>query len=368
MKSSDEEIQIMSNKNKKGGSWKRIVLQAVCVLLAIVLVVLLSATVWLESFLGQINREEGPVETLSQEELDNILKQTDPVDPGFTGEEIKEDEITVPSQPAQLIENNEAVLNILLVGQDRREGQGRQRSDAMILCTVNKNTKTMTMTSFMRDMYVKIPGFYNQRINVAYAVGGYTALSNTLKYNFGIQTDHFVEIDFSGFEQAVDLVGGVDIELTKDEALYLNNRGNWDTNEKYDGSWKLKAGVNHLTGEQALAYSRIRNVGTGEESGDFGRTSRQRVVLGKLIEKAKTLSLTELYNLVNGLIPLITTDMTNQEIMSYVMDYVPILPDLQLVTQRIPADGTYSHKKVNGMAVILPNLEKNREILENTIG
>ena len=359
---------MMNKKNKGGSSWKRIALQVLCVLLAVVLVVLLGATIWLESFLGQINREEGPVETLSQEELHEILNETDPEDADFTGEEISEDEVTVPSQPAQLIESSDAVLNILLVGQDRREGQGRQRSDAMILCTVNKNTKTLTMTSFMRDMYVKIPGYYNQRINVAYAVGGYQALSETLKYNFGIQTDHYIEIDFSGFEKAVDLVGGVDIELTENEAQYLNNRGNWDTGEEYDGSWKLKEGVNHLTGEQALAYSRIRNVGTGEETGDFGRTSRQRVVLGKLIEEAKSLSLTELYNLVNGLIPLITTDMTNQEIMSYVMDYVPILPDLKLVTQRIPADGTYSHKKVNGMAVILPNLEKNRQILQDTIG
>ena len=358
----------MNKKNRKGGSWKRILLQVLCVLLALVLVALLSATIWLESFLGQINREHGMGETLSQEELNAILNETDPFDPGFTGEEISEDEITVPSQPADLIEKDEAVLNILLVGQDRREGQGRQRSDAMILCTINRDTKTMTMTSFMRDMYVKIPGFYNQRINVAYAVGGYKALSDTLKYNFGIQTDHFVEIDFSGFEKAIDLVGGVDIELTKAEADFLNSKGNWGTGEKYDGSWNLKEGVNHMTGEQALAYSRTRYVSTTEESGDFGRTSRQRVVLGKLIEKAKTLSLTELYNLVNGMIPLITTDMTNQEIMSYVMDYVPVLPDMQIANQRIPADGTYSHKKVNGMAVILPNLEKNRQIMEDTIG
>ena len=358
----------MNKKNRKGGSWKRVLLQVLCVLLALVFAVLLSATIWLESFLGQINREDGPVETLSQEELNEILNQTDPVSPDSTEEEIPEEEVTVPSQPAELIQNTESVLNIILVGQDRREGEGRQRSDAMILCTVNKSAKTLTLTSFLRDMYVKIPGFYNQRINVAYAVGGYKALSDTLKYNFGIQTDHYVEIDFSGFEKAVDLVGGVDIELTKDEALYLNNRGNWDTGEQYDGSWKLKEGVNHLTGEQALAYSRIRNVGTGEESGDFGRTSRQRVMLGKLIEKAKSLSLTELYNLVNGLIPLITTDMSNQEIMNYVMEYVPVLTDLEVITQRIPADGTYSHKKINGMSVMLPNLEANRKLLEETIG
>lgn len=358
----------MNHKKAGKSTWKRRALQALCVLLAVVLVILLGATIWLESFLGQINRPDGPEETLSQEELDNILNETDPADPDFTGEEIDENDITVPSQPAELITNDENILNILLVGQDRREGQGRQRSDAMILCTINKSTKTLTMTSFARDMYVKIPNYYNQRINVAYAVGGYKALSNTLEYNFGIQTDHFIEIDFSGFEKAVDLVGGVDIELTKAEAEYLNNRGNWDTGEDYDGSWKLKAGVNHMTGEQALAYSRTRYVSTGEESGDFGRTSRQRVVLSKLIEKAKTLSLTELYNLVNGLIPLITTDMSNQEIMGYVMDYVPLLADLKLVTQRIPADGAYSHKKVNGMAVILPNLEKNRQILEDTIG
>lgn len=353
---------------KKQSTLQRRMLQVLCVVLAIVLVVLLGATIWMESLLGQIKREEGPVETLSQAELEDLLFATEPDDVGFTGEEIDEADVTVPSSAAELISNAEEMLNILLVGQDRREGQGRQRSDAIILCTVNKQTKTMTMTSFMRDMYVKIPGFYNQRINVAYAVGGYKALSNTLEYNFGIKTDHYIEVDFSGFEKAIDLVGGVDIELTKAEANYLNSRGNWDADTEYDGSWKLKEGMNHMTGEQALAYSRTRYVSTTEESGDFGRTSRQRVVLSKLIEKAKSLSLAELYNLVNGLIPLIKTDMSNQEIMSYVMDYVPLLPELNVETLRIPADGTYSNKKINGMAVILPNLSKNQEILEEKLG
>ena len=258
------------------------------------------------------------------------------------------------------------VINILLVGQDRRYGEGKQpqRTDAMILCTLNVNKKTLTMTSFMRDVWVYIPDHYNQRLNIPYMVGGFPLLNETLNYNFGVSADYNAEIDFSGFMEAIDVVGGVEIELTSAEAAYLNRRGNWDVEE--NKNWNLKKGVNLLNGSQALAYSRIRQIGD-----DFGRTNRQRTVLTQLIDKIKTLKSSEVFDLVQELIPLISTDMTNAEIIDLVMDVIPMLSELEIVSQRIPVDNQYSFGKKGEASVIVldtKQIEANRKVLEDTIG
>ena len=174
-------------------------------------------------------------------------------------------------------------------------------------------------------------------------------LDECLKQNFGVQVDHNIEVDFSGFEDIIDLVGGVDIELTAAEA------------GKVGGG--AKAGMNHLNGEQALNYARIRKLDS-----DFGRTNRQRKVLTALLAQAKHMSLTQMNNLVNGIIPLITTDMSNGDILGYVMEFFPLLSDLEVTTQYIPAEGTYQGASVRGMSVLIPDMEANRQILRDTIG
>ena len=132
---------------------------------------------------------------------------------------------------------------------------------------------------------------YKAYDDIPYAIGGMEMLNETLEMNFGIHVDHNIEVDFSGFERIVDLMGGVDINLTSKEAKWMG-----------DG---LKAGVNHLNGEKALEYARIRKIDS-----DFGRTNRQRTVLKALLEKAKRMNLSELNNLANALVPMVTTDMT----------------------------------------------------------
>ena len=351
----------MSNYSS-GGRGVKTALAILCVILALVLVLMIGATVWLEYTLGRIERTDDQLQdTMSPSQFSELLNETDPEDPTFTGPDLKDDEVTIPTIPADIIISDEDVVNILLVGQDRRKGQGRQRSDAMILCTINKEKKTLTMTSFMRDLYVYIPGYYNQRLNVPYAKGGFDLLNETLAYNFGVRADHCIEVDFDGFQQAIDLVGGVDISLTAKEAEYLNRRGNWGVDP--DTSWQLTEGMNHLTGSQALAYSRIRAIGS-----DFGRTNRQRKVLTELIDEAKDLSLIQVYQLVDQLIPMITTDMSDKEIIGYLVDLFPLLGDLEIVTQRVPADGMYESARVNKMQVLMPNLEKIRQMLADTIG
>ncbi len=329
---------------KKSTSWKKKLLIVLCCVLAALLLVCAGLFIWADSLLGGINRFDGSEQTLSSDELGGMVDGTDknPI-----------------IDQAEAIPTGKDVINILLVGQDRREGQPRMHSDAMVLCTINKTTKTLTMTSFMRDMWVYIPNHYNERINVPYMVGGFELLNDTLEYNFGVRADYNVEIDFSGFMTAVDLVGGVDIELTAQEARYLNRRGNWDVEENQN--WQLVEGINRLTGSQALAYSRIRAIGD-----DFERTQRQRTVLTVLMEKAKTLDAAKLYEMAKSVIPLLTTDMTNPQIMGLLLEVVPILSDMETVSQRIPMDGEYHFANKGGASVIEltpENYEVNKQLL-----
>lgn len=343
------------NNEKKTKKGKRITLIVLCCVLALILAILIAGTILLKGFLGQIERIDGTEATLSSEELHDILNQTETTEPGFTGEVVEEPE--VPTAPVEVITSGDNTINFLLVGQDRRPGESRARSDAMILVTINKSAKTLTMTSFLRDTWVKIPGYFNERLNVPYVLGGFPLLNETLEYTFGVSADHNVEVDFNGFQKAIELAGGVDIELTAAEASHLNGQ---------NYTWNLKEGRNHLDGEQALAYSRIRYLDS-----NFGRTNRQRTVLTALIDQVKTLSVTELVKLAYELMPMISTDITDGEIISRVMELAPLLPELQIVSQRIPADDAYSFAWIDEKSVIYlnsANLEKNLQILKDTVG
>ena len=253
--------------SSKKSSWKRNLLIAVCVVLAVILVAVVAVTAYLEDLLGLINFKN-PADTdatISESEYQEYLEQMNTVDSNYTGATMDEDDVDWGD--VDIVAQNDNVINILLIGQDRREGEGRARSDSMILCSVNKKAKTITMISLMRDMYVQIPGYQDNRINASYAFGGMTLLDACIEENFGVVVDGNVEVDFSGFTGIIDAVGGIDIELTASEAKYLNRRGNWDF-ENNAGTWQLQEGLNHLTGSQAFAYSRIREVGNG----DIGRT------------------------------------------------------------------------------------------------
>ena len=346
---------------KKEKSIKRTIIKICCIVLAVLLILALTAVILWNIMLGGIKRIDPNEPTLSSEQVEDILKQTDPVDPNFTGPTL--DDVTTPSDPAQTIPDGPNVVNILLVGQDRRPGQPRQRSDAMVFCTINFSQKTLTMTSIMRDMWLKIPGYYNQRINVPYAIGGFDLLNETLSYNFGIRADYNIEVDFNGFEKIIDAMGGVDITLTAKEAKYMNKHGTYGLIK--DDDWQMVEGVNKMTGMQALSYSRIRGIGD-----DFGRTNRQRTVLNALILKAKNMNLYDITALAGDLLPLITTDMSNADITNCIARLVPILPELTVVSQRIPMDGTYSNARIKGNAVLVldeDDMEKNRQLLIDTI-
>lgn len=343
-------------KEKKKTSGKKIALIIIVILLALVLAVMAGASIFINSMLGKIERVSETEPTLSDEEIEMILQETDvPI------EEIEEEYTIEATEPAEaetvpetvpLIEEEDHIINVLLIGQDARPGQGRQRSDTMILCTINTEKKTLVMTSFLRDLYVDIPdwngkSYDDNRLNVNYAFGGMGMLDECLKLNFGVVVDHNIAVNFSGFEKIVDIMGGVDIKLTSAEAAHLG----------------LSSGWNHLDGHNALRYARIRKLDS-----DFGRTNRQRTVLNQLLEKVRNSSLKNLLRLTDTIFPLISTDMENSEIVDLVMEVFPILTELEVTTQYIPAKDAYQGKYIRGMAVLVADMEANRQILRDTIG
>lgn len=346
---------------RTGGKATRMVLIALCVILALLLLLLVVGATFLDSTLKKINRVQTTTEyTLSQSEIDNLYATDEgdaTADPNIPT--MNPDDVTWGTEPTYIV--NDKMVNILLIGQDRREGQGRQRSDAMILCTFNTEKKTLTMTSFLRDTYVQIPGYLDNRINVAYALGGMSLLNSTLAKNFGVQVDGNVEVDFGQFEDIIDLLGGVDIELTAKEAAYLNQNGTMGVGENQ--RWSLKEGMNHLDGAQALAYARIRKIDS-----DFKRTERQRNVLNALIQAYKNQPVTKMLSLLDNILPMITTDLTDSQIINYAMELFPLLSSCTIISQRIPADGAYQNRSIRGMAVLVPDLAKAQQLLVESIG
>ena len=256
------------------------------------------------------------------------------------------------------------VINILLIGQDRREGQARQRSDSMILCSINKARKKIILTSIMRDLYVPIPGYSDNRINAAYQFGGMPLLDQVIEESLGVHVDGNVEVDFEGFVTSMAALGNLEIELSQAEADYMNRNGDGVEQPDPEGTpWNLKAGVNSLSPSQLLAYSRIRYVGNS----DWERTERQRRVLMAAFEKAKKQGLAGMLALADQVFPNLTTDMTNGQILRLL--YTVLASGItEVESYRIPAEGTYTNETLKiGMEVLVPDLEENSQALQKWI-
>lgn len=260
----------------------------------------------------------------------------------------------VPTALAAQIRQTQPI-HILLIGQDRRESESRSRSDCMILCTFQPEEGSITLTSFLRDLYVRVPGYGKNRLNAAYAFGGMELIRQTFLENFGIYVDGCVEVDFGQFHELIDLLGGVTLHLRPDEAAHINM-------EVPSGS--LQAGVQHLNGSQALAYSRIRSL---DEDGDFSRTNRQRNILTALLKRCANASAAEMIRLFRKAAPMVSTDIPKRQFLVMIRELTPLLSSPKVISQHIPAEGTYCHRIIDGMAVLDADLEAARRILQSSL-
>lgn len=259
------------------------------------------------------------------------------------------------------------VTNILLIGSDTRSELGKEkygRSDTMMIATIDNNHKCLKLTSLMRDMDVAIPGFGKHKFNASYAFGGPELLYKTIAQNFGVRLDGYAEVDFKAFKDMVNEIGGVEVELTPEEAQYLNTT-NYINGKK---NRNVKAGWNTMNGAQALGYCRIRKVANIKgTANDQGRTERQRMVMSSVFAKIKTMPMSKWQGLIDAILPNVTTDMSNKNIFNYATTVV-MMGTTKVHSCQIPVEGHYT----NGLSptdgkVLDINLQDNKNLLHEFI-
>lgn len=242
------------------------------------------------------------------------------------------------------------IYNILLVGVDE-EDNGSSRSDTMMLITINKKQQQFQITSFMRDLWVEIPDHNSGRLNSAYTIGGADLLIETISKNFDIHIDNYLLVDFEMFQRLIDGIGGVSVDITEAEAKFINRTTHA----------KVSPGTNTLNGDYALIYCRIRKLDS-----DFMRTQRQRKVITSILNELKATNIFKITSIASDILPLITTDMQPIKMTIKLLSAVNML---SYTTEqiRLPADGTYKNETINSQAVLVPDIDKNIEILHNFI-
>lgn len=321
---------------KRKDSLARRGMKFLCTLLGLVLAAMLGVTLLFRQYLNQINYTPAQIS-----EDFSVLEVFSAIPLGT-------------SHNDRIGGAGSDLINILLVGQDAREGEAGARSDSMILCTYNKTTRELTMTSFLRDLYVPIPGHGSNRINAAYSFGGTQLLKKTIDENFHIAIDGSIEVDFAHFADIIDQLGGVEMELRQDEADVINRQ---------TGS-TLTEGTHRLDGFQALTYSRIRSL---DMDGDFSRTNRQRKVMGALVESLRNTGIRELTPIIGNILPMLTTDLNRGQLLLYALEILPHLSEMDMHSQRIPADGTFTDQTIDGMSVLVADMDSQRQHLRKTL-
>lgn len=366
------------DKNKGGKraltSFGKTVVICTSVILVLIAALVISVNSLISYYYGLMNYTDVSKETvMGDDEISKYLENLE--GEGFaTGEPDPE----VSEQLGGAIEGIEnekesigGITNILLLGVDNagKDSTGSatydnsMNTDSMIILTINEKTKKIIITSLMRDSYVEViranGSKVHGRLNTAYIYGGYTGMFNTIEHNFGIDVDRFASVDFSSFMDIVDILGGVDMYVTRQEAIEMNIAIELvneilGENLSRDKIKNLADGTKHLNGKQALAYARIRH-NTGN---DFGRTERQRKLIMEIAKEAKSLSVSQLNNLLTTILKKISTNLTQSEVTALMANAVSYL-GYEIVPFRIPADNTYKNTSINGASVLVVDFVAN---------
>ena len=254
-----------------------------------------------------------------ENEADNIQPQV------ISNEEISEEKINQDTYPKETtikktkvneekITNNQNInpfairktpkpLTLMLFGVDRTNDEKYGRSDSIMLAFVQPNTKELMLISIPRDTYIEIPNYGNNKLNTAFQLGGPELTKETVENWLNIEINDTVSIDYANFEDMIDLIGGIEIDV--DRRMVHNE-------------FTLEKGVQTLSGEEALHFVRFRKSIDGNHDSDYKRTERQRQVLSKLTDELlKTRSFRESFTLLRSLINTIDTTISIQKIIIY---------------------------------------------------
>lgn len=252
-----------------------------------------------------------------------------------------------------------------LIGLDGRDGELKSgaRSDTMIIASINNDTKKVKLVSIYRDTYLRIGedsegnGQYD-KANAAYAKGGPEQFLSMLNTNLDLNVTDFVSVDFQAVAEAVELLGGIDVELKEEEVVHLNNYC-VETSKVTGMDYRPleeKAGVHHLNGVQTVSYARIRYT----SGNDFRRAARQREVIYKIVEKAKNSDIATLSKILDKVFPKVYTSFTKAKILQMGMSMMSY--DIEDQTG-FPFDHLYGGRvkdAMGGLDVVLPvTLESN---------
>ena len=245
----------------------------------------------------------------------------------------------------------ETALNVLLIGVDAAGDGERGRSDTMILARVDPAEGSIRLVSFLRDLYVSIPGVGKTRLNAAYQHGGEALLKETLENTFGVAINRTVTVNFSLLADLVDQLGGVEVEITEKERGHLNDIiADYNADHGLDGGRIAEAGMQRLDGRQALCYSRIRKIDS-----DFQRASRQQAVIAAMLRQMSMLRRWELLKLAVYSLGRVQTDVTLGDLVAL----APLMTQLdqtEISTAHIPFEGAFHDETIRGMMVLTADI------------
>lgn len=234
---------------------------------------------------------------------------------------IEPEELMINVEVQESIDLGEGYFNFVIFGSDSREGELEEGSlsDTIIIVSLNNETKEVKLVSVYRDTYLNLTdGTYN-KCNAAYSLGGPTQAINTLNTNLDLNIEKYVTVDFTILVKIVDLLGGVELEIDESEIDAINDYIPETASVAGEEAVLIEeSGLQLLDGVQATTYARIRST----EGGDFKRTDRQRYLIEQLVKKIKTCDLTTINEIINTVLPEISTNFTITEIFYYATAYL----------------------------------------------
>lgn len=292
--------------------------------------------------------------TLSDDEIAAILYR-------MSQEENRESEyLVLPDDYLEPATGLDGIYRLLIVGVDTDDPRIRGRSDTMMVAVLDTRNKQLKLISFMRDIYVQIPGRGHNRLNAAYVYGGPELLKQTLEKNFHIQADGYLAVNFSMMIALVDAIGGIDIEVEEQELKPLNGILEYYNyqNERPESEGRLeKFGFQRLNGLQAMSYARIRKIDS-----DYERVGRQQRVMMSIFNRIKSLTPDQLADIMMQNIDDVATDVTIASAVSMMHDVLS-LETIDTRYLRIPVPRSSRNTVLNKAYFIIPNLEKNQKAI-----
>jgi len=277
--------------------------------------------------------------------------------------------------PTPLVESDapifdENVINILFVGIENLDENGKRvedkgTADAITLISINKNTHSIKQVSFLKDMWLEIPGNEDGKLCDTYTYDGMQGVISTIESNFKVMIDGYVYLTFEDFVGIIDQLGGIRLNVSDVEAKYLNSTNYISKKSQRN----VKAGDTKLTGAQVLGYCRITDVvSKSGTSADFGRAYRQKAVIKAVFDKYSKLDLRSTIVVTKSCLSKLHTNLTEEDIVNhitYIIDNSVSMDE----SMKIPVSGSYQYATVGKEKIISANaIENKKQLIEFLYG